>query len=210
MKLRKIVNQHLKHLTKKLIKIKYNRNLRLMNKVQSIKSMRIWWMRRSWTAKMTMMLSITTKMAPESQARRDPRRPKQVEEAMEEARTARTRALELVSAHQTSRATLKTNLKTILRKSNSCRESLEPVALEKSFHNLSKCQTKSRRTRTKTPSHAIAQQAHPRIARLERTPPATIRLQTPSPTQVASFKSDQAAMRPILKISRDNQAKMAT
>ena len=167
-------------------------------------------MRRSWVAKMTMMLSSTTRMTPRSQASRHPRRPKQIREAMEEARTARTRALDLVSVHQTRRATSKTNLKTILRKSNSCRGSSEPAALEKSFHNLSRCQTKSQRTRTKTPSHAIAQQAHPRIARLERTPPATIRLQTPSLTLVPSFKSGQAAMRPILKISRDSQAKMAT
>lgn len=129
---------------------------------------------------------------------------------MEEANAARTRALDLVSVHQTMRAPSKTNLQTILRKSNSCRGSSEPAALEKSFHNLSRCQTTSQSLRTKTPSHAIAQQAHPRIVRLERTPPATIRLQTPSLTQVASFKSGQAAMRPILKISRDNQAKMAT
>ena len=149
-------------------------------------------------------------MTPRSQASRHPRRPKQIKAAMEEACAARTRALELVSDISNTRATSKTNLQTILRKSNSCRGSSEPAALEKSFHNLSRCQTKSQSPRTKTPSHAIAQQAHPRIVRLERTPPATIRLQTPSLTQVASFKSGQAAMRPILKISRDSQAKMAT
>jgi hypothetical protein len=62
----------------------------------------------------------------------------------------------------------------------------------------------------KTPSHAIAQQVHPQIARLERTQPATIRLLIPSLTLVASSKSDLAAMRPILKISRDYQPKMVT
>jgi len=146
-------------------------------------------MKRSWAAEMTMMLStIIIEMARRSRPSGGPRRLKQPRGAMEGACAARTRALESVNVHQSRRATLRTNSKTILRKSNSCRQSWEPAALEKSFRNLSKCQTKSQSHRTKTPSHAIAQQAHPPIARPERTPPATIRPQTPSLTQAASFK----------------------